>query len=299
MKAATLYTGGGGADIGITQAGFEMAWGVEKNEAIANHFQLNFPDTKIINDDIKNVNPETLEKVDYIHASPPCQKYSSARRNAKEDCLEQDAGLNIIKFIEIIQPQFFSLENVPLYRNFFPFHNIVACLHKLGYWTHWGVCNAFDYGVSQNRNRLILRASKSGFFLEMLRQERRGWYLTIKDLIPNLPKSKLADWQAKIIAETTNRPLLIPRAGTNCKSCSGRQAHQPSPTIRAFQKWRGSHWADVITAKDLVLKVDGRATARLMGFPDTYQLASGSLGQVILGNAVCPPVSYAIAKSFT
>ena len=288
MKFGTLFSGGGGADLGLQMAGLKPAWAVEKNEAIARSFSINFPEANLVVSDIKDVDPKDLERVDYIHASPPCQAFSIASRHKFDD----NTGLQIIKFIAYHQPKYFTLENVSGFRKSSVCEKIGKALQDYGYFCNWITLDARDYGVPQSRRRFFLMASRSFFHLPR-QLPRVGWLPVIKDLIAggDFVESTLADWQSTLIEKTKSywqRPLLIPRMGANISTCVPRDGDQPAPTIRAFAKSRGSHWADIALTWTS-LEVSPRATARLMTFPDWYKLPEDKkLAQVILGNAVPP-----------
>jgi DNA (cytosine-5)-methyltransferase 1 len=300
MKSGTLFSGGGGADLGISSVMGEesMAWAIERDRDTAMVFRDNFPHTKMLVSDVHLINPESLEPVDLLHASPPCQQYSSARK-VKTQHRDADAGLYCSRYIKILQPIFFTLENVPGYVNSESFRAIINCLHKNRYFTQWQVCNASDYGCPQDRKRLILRASKSMLPpLTPSSDQRQGWYSVIKDLIADLPCCELAQWQQKRIQDVRDRPLLLPRAGSNVKTVKPRTAEKPSFTIRSMAAWGGTHCGDIVLSDGVTKKLTIEAIARLCAFPDSYQLPSRvSLSQKILGNSVLPPMMAAVVRS--
>ena len=78
MRVGSLFSGIGGIDIGFEQAGFSIAWALEKDVAACKTYRANYPNVKLIENDIRNVDPKGLEKVDIITAGFPCQSFSIA-----------------------------------------------------------------------------------------------------------------------------------------------------------------------------------------------------------------------------
>lgn len=311
FKSAILFTGGDGAGTGLGMVGFKSVWGIERDKKVAQVAQLNLPDTKIINSCVSQVDPRLLEPVDLLWMSPPCQQYSNARRGDLEDHQDKDAGVFCIPYIEALCPKWIILENVPGYVKADSFKEILGCLRRLNYFLHWKVLNAADYGVPQNRNRLILWAVREGLKLPFfpVPQRRIGWYEAIGHLIPELPDCQLADWQVKRLKEVRHKltgidlhinshaPLvLMPRAGANIQSATPSLPHQPSFTIRAFGEGRNTHWADVVNLEDLTAKqITPEISAILQSFPESYILPeSKTLAQQIIGNAVPPLLAKAL-----
>ena len=232
----TLFTGGGGADIGLSLAGFKSIWGIERDEKIAQYAQLNLPDSRIINSCVSQVDLTSLELVDLLWISPPCQQYSMARRGDIADHQDKDAGLFCIPFIKGLQPKWIVLENVPGYVKAEPFKEILECLSHLNYFFHWKVLNAADYGVPQNRNRLILWAVRQGLRLPFfpVPQRRIGWYEATSYNLTALPDSKLADWQIKRLEQVRHKLTGISLVDVGAHSSSlatVKDKNEPSFTI--------------------------------------------------------------------
>jgi DNA (cytosine-5)-methyltransferase 1 len=328
LTFATLFTGGGGADLGLESAGFKSIWGVERDPKIAKVAQVNLPNTKIFNSCVGEIRTYLMERVDLLWMSPPCQQYSMARRGDIPDHKDKDAGLYCRDYIATLNPRWVVLENVPGYAKSPTFEAILRSLIDCGYRYHWLILDAADYGVPQSRKRLIMWAVKNSeplpYFPES--KPRKGWYQAISDLIPEMNDCELADWQIKRLNELgclpekalidigkqlirqatvreSNDPsftivsghvnshspiLLIPRAGACIKNILPTPQNKPCPTIRAMASGRHTHWADIMEGSQ-VKRISQKATARLQTFPDDYKLPEAkSLSQQIIGNAVPP-----------
>ena len=291
----TLFMGGGGADLGLEAAGFKSLWGIERDPKIAEVARLNFPNTKVFNQCVGETRIHHLERVNLLWMSPPCQQYSVARRGDIPDHKDKDAGLYCCNYIAILSPRWVILENVPGYAKSPTFEAILRSLIDCGYRYHWLILDAADYGVPQNRKRLIMWAVKNDqpipYFPES--KPKKGWYQAIADLIPEMQDCELADWQIKRLNElgyvNSHSPvLLIPRAGASVNNIIPTPQNQPSPTIRAMTSGRHTHWADIVQGSQ-IKRISQKATARLQTFPDSYQFPeSKSLSQQIIGNAVPP-----------
>jgi DNA (cytosine-5)-methyltransferase 1 len=151
-----------------------------------------------------------------------------------------DCAKKVAEFIDVLQPEYFSLENVQAYAKSDSFHIIVQTLYRLNYWVDYQVLNAADFGVPQSRRRLILLArrttllaSNHGFIPPLPPKEKHiGWYEAIKDLVHDLPDSKLADWQIKALPREIRDHLLVD--GQNASPpITIRHKNEPSFTCTA------------------------------------------------------------------
>ncbi len=110
-------------------------------------------------------------KVDLIIGGPPCQAYSKAGiaplKNKTED---KRATLYIQygKFLEKYKPNMFVFENVPgmkTIHNGKYFINLKTYFRRIGYQLEERTLNALDYGVIQNRKRMLIVGWKKDFSL--------------------------------------------------------------------------------------------------------------------------------------
>lgn len=245
LKIGTLFTGAGGADIGAMQAGLVPAWGIEYDADIADAARLNLGDhIKTMN--VLDANPANFDRVDVLHASPPCPNFSSAKANAEETALDIALAAKVAEFISVLKPRFFTLENVRDYAHSKSLKIIVAALSGCGYAVNSWVLNAADYGVPQTRKRLIVVARRDGVKpskpepthtetptpLFDHRRQWVGWYEAIEDLIPSLPETQLAPWQLARMPDVLNRTMVLAQGGYDNQIFS-RNDDEPIFTITA------------------------------------------------------------------
>lgn len=162
MRVGSLFSGIGGIDIGFAQAGFSIAWAIEKDAAACKTYRANYPNIKLIENDIRNVEPKNLEKVDIIIAGFPCQSFSIA---GKQRGLSDPRGhlfYEIGRFINEHKPRFVFLENVPNLmehdegKTFLIIHNVLS---ELDYSIRYRVLRASEYGnTPQIRDRIYIVA---------------------------------------------------------------------------------------------------------------------------------------------
>lgn len=204
---ASLFTGGGGFEVGAMMAGYVPVWGVEIRPDIAAVAERNIPGLRVIVSDVATVDYSVLPKVDHLHASPSCKKASIANSDGGECEEDIQAAEAVCRALREVGPVTFTLENVWAYREFEAFKLVVGQLTRLGYKVDWWHLNSADYGVPQTRKRLILIACLD-------RQPRKpvpthsktpdpwglyepwvGWLESIADLVDTLPDSEFAAWQ--------------------------------------------------------------------------------------------------------
>jgi DNA (cytosine-5)-methyltransferase 1 len=229
MRFGTMFSGGGGADLGLMAAGLTPTWGVEYDEKIAAVYAANIG-AHVLVADVRAVDYAALPRVDWLHASPVCTRASVANANASES--DEDLGMAraVVAALEAQTPAFFTLENVWQYRNFAAFRLILAALERGGWFYDYTHVNAADYGVPQTRKRLILRASRG--LLPALPQPSPwvGWYAAVEDLLPGLPDSQLAPWQLARLPADLREAVLFSSNG-NYESFGDHHAAAGDPAL--------------------------------------------------------------------
>lgn len=227
----SLFSGGGGADIGAKAAGLELAWGVEYVPEIAEVANANLGrHIKVAN--ILDCNPFDFDRVDVLHASPPCPSFSVAKAGGVETELDIALARRVAEFATVLQPQVFTLENVHAYQKSKSWRIIEGALYEAGYWLSVSIVNFADMGVAQTRKRMIVRAVRGGFVPYLPQPERWvGWYEAIEDILHTLPDSRFADWQLARLPEEIKQTLMLWNMDQTARDVTVRYADQPVPTV--------------------------------------------------------------------
>lgn len=334
---ASLFTGGGLADIGAKQAGYSLLWGVELDPTIAAVAQQNLGHP-VYQDSVVDMDWATLERPDHLHMSPPCQDFSVAKSTGKISNDNDALAQACIDAIKALEPSTVTLENVEGYRKAKGFQAIVDALWGLGYWVNVDVLNSADFGVPQTRRRLILRAVKGGFPGPLPEPVKpwKGWYQAIEDLIPTLPETQFAPWQLKrlpeefkktcfiedqnssrdatirgfdepvptVISGALRRPISSPKAYlvdgiANDKGATVTvvDGTRPAYTVKASRHANGA--SRIATPSGRVVRMTPRALARFQTMPDWYALPEkNALACRIIGNGVPCLMMQRIMESF-
>lgn len=179
MNVIDLFAGVGGLSTGFRKAGYNIVLANEIDESIAKSYMKNHPETLMINDDIKNILPKLDKldkKIDVIIGGPPCQGFSMAgariRENKSSQFLDDPRNYlfrNYFQIVQKVEPMYFVMENVPGMLSMKD-GRIIEEIEKLftdsknfkngKYYIYKRIVNAHDYGVPQERHRLIIMGSK-------------------------------------------------------------------------------------------------------------------------------------------
>jgi DNA (cytosine-5)-methyltransferase 1 len=159
MKLVSLFTGAGGLDLGFEKAGFEVIWANEFDSTIWDTFEYNFPNTKLDKRSIVDVPSSDIPSSIGIIGGPPCQSWSEAGAGRG---LNDQRGQLFFEYIRVLrdkEPLFFLAENVsgmllPRHRD--AFSEILQQFRNLNYDVNYLLLNANDYGVPQERRRVII-----------------------------------------------------------------------------------------------------------------------------------------------
>lgn len=287
---ASLFTGGGLADIGAVMAGYELLWGVELDPAIAAVANANLAHCdRVYADSVVGFDWSRVEKPDHLHISPPCQDFSIAKSSGKPSNANDELAAACIDAIKALEPSSITLENVEGYRKASGFQRIVDHLWGAGYWVNVDVLNSADFGVPQTRRRLILRAVRGAFPLPLAAAtERAGWFNAIADLIPALPSAEFAPWQLKTdrvneLQQHGKSYLVDGLPNNRGKSVTVVDGSRPAFTIKASV---AKHVIRAVVSGK-VIRLSPQCLARFQSVPDWYALPdSVKLACRIVGNGV-------------
>ena len=176
-------------------AGIKSVLAVEYDEHATKTYKRNHRQTKVLNQDIKNVKPlDHIEKNPFIlFGGPPCQGFSIA--NTKTRNLDNPNNWmfkEYLRFVEDLEPEWFLFENVVGFKSFNKGEfakEVENDLKKLGYETSSSVLCASDFGVPQKRKRFFIIGNKSGKKFDFESLEKQS-IVSVKDAISDLPSLK-------------------------------------------------------------------------------------------------------------
>jgi DNA (cytosine-5)-methyltransferase 1 len=171
--AVDLFAGAGGLSEGLRQAGYRVIGAVELDPHACANYCLNHPNTTLWERDVTRVSGGIIMKalnltageLDLLAACPPCQGFSTMRtgngtrwnRDSRNDLI-----FEVLRLVRSMRPVSVMVENVPGLAANRRFGMFIKGLKALGYLVAWDVLNAADFGVPQNRRRLVLLASRLG-----------------------------------------------------------------------------------------------------------------------------------------
>jgi DNA (cytosine-5)-methyltransferase 1 len=296
-----LCAGGGGQFLGLERAGFNCVGAVEIEEAYCKTLKHNRPNLNIINDDVKTFNPSGFSDVDLVAGGVPCPPFSIAGKQlGKND--DRDLFPYALKIIKATNPKAILLENVPgLASNKFKEYrlNILKKLSKMGYSPEWKILNACDFGVPQLRPRFLLVAIKNQLKEKFKWPESAFKKITVGDALLDLMAEN--GWKGAL-SWSKNANDVAPTLVGGSKKHGGPDL---GPT-RARAQWKflgvdGRGIAD--SAPDNKFPINGlpkltiRMTARIQGFPDSWNFPTGkTIAYRQIGNAFPPAVATAVGK---
>lgn len=169
FKVVSLFTGCGGLDLGFKKAGYEIIFATDKDEDSALSYRANFDSTPYIQKDITIIKEEQFPKdADVLIAGVPCQSFTRA---GKQDMCDSKTLLykEFNRALKIIRPKIFLVENVEGLldmNNGKLFSEMLFEWETIGYKTQYKVLDAKNYGIPQDRRRLIVIGLKKSLNLK-------------------------------------------------------------------------------------------------------------------------------------
>lgn len=318
MKIASLFTGAGGLDLGFKKAGFETVWANEFDPVIWDTFEHNFPNIPLDKRSITDVKGSDIPQIHGIIGGPPCQSWSEA--GAGRGINDQRGQLfhDYIRILKEKKPLFFLAENVSgilLPKHEEAFNEIIKKFKEVGYNISYKLLNVNDYGVPQDRLRVIIIGyhNKLGISFEFPEPVEKR--LVLRDAIFDLRLAK----PAKKFNKTNGDGLKIPNheymiGGFSTIYMSRNRVRgwdEPSFTIQAGgrhaplhpqapkMKFIEANKRIFVKGKEhLYRRLSVRECARIQTFSDNYVFKYKDVadGYKMIGNAVPIEFAYNIAK---
>ncbi len=315
IKFIDLFCGIGGIRIGMETQSFQCVFSSDINIECQKTYYENFGELPF--GDIIDVDEKSIPNHDILCAGFPCQPFSIS---GKQKGFEDTRGTLFFEICRIInekKPPVVFLENVKHlvhHDKGQTLRTIIDKLNELGYEVSWKVLNGADFGVAQNRERIIIIGSRLGKFdFSKIKTSPRKMLRDFLDvegefefLNPNeytlIANPKQQPSSGLIFAGYRNKSIrkVGVRPGTEHLSRVHKQPNRIysvngiHPTLPS-QETSGRFF--VLTNDNRVRKLTLNECWRIMGFSENYKKIS-SVGEQYkqLGNSVCVPMIEAVAK---
>ena len=305
-----LFAGIGGMRIAADSNGGKCVFTSEINPQAAYTYKMNFNETP--HGDITKIKPHTIPDHDLLLGGFPCQPFSSAGLQKGFKDPRGNLFFNIRNIAYSRQPNCLVLENVKQ----FMYHDngrtakvVLNSLRDIGYDVSCKILNASDFGLAQNRERVIIVASRLGRFnFNYVREE--NYRVTMNDVIDN--DGDLLHPKTYTLLDRLHRTEkgLIFAGFLNGKT--KRNNHRPNHSSQAHRATnkvydiRGLHPTLIaqdngrryVRSKGIVRKLSVPDAYKLQGFPDDFKIHptfTHATWQV--GNTVPVPMIEAVIRS--
>jgi len=316
-RIVSLFSGPGGLDLGFRNAGFDIAVALDFSAAAISTHRKNFPQSTAIVADLAELGSLGVLKIvsQYLAygeriaviGGPPCQGFSRANSASRADDPRNKLPKLYLDIVRLLQKhyvvEFIVLENVlgiKDQKHALTYHAIVDDVRKLGFDLTTDEFCALDFGVAQNRKRIVMIGMRSGQGHEAVQPQKQSGDLTVRGVIGGLcePAFFRRGLTRDQIPLHPNHWTMMPKSARfknpekNChpgRSFRKLNWDKPSPTI-AF-----GH-------REIHVHPDGRRRLSiyeamlLQGFPTDFILTGNLSAQVEqVSNAVPPPLAESIA----
>ena len=247
MNIVSFFSGAGGMDLGFAFAGHNIIWANDIDEdavktynknigKYTHHYSICENIINLLNTDSNNIQ-KLIPNCDILIGGFPCQGFTIANLNRSMDDERNHLYLQLLKAISVKLPKFFLLENVKGLENMengkilsMILNDLEFCGTKkskyfptndnIGYTVIYNVLNAYNFGVPQNRERVIILGIRNDVDKSLFERNISNFSLSKKNpykkLIINFTHDKNAinkqlmdlpiqmnkmydDWQNKIL----------------------------------------------------------------------------------------------------
>lgn len=324
FNALELFAGAGGLALALEQAGFNDVGLVEINKHAADTLKLNRPKWNVINEDITKITadpagiykyiPKSCE-IDLLSGGYPCQSFSYAGKQMGLYDTRGTLFYHYAKILEQVKPKMFLVENVKgltTHDHGRTLKTMIKVFENMGYKTIYKVLNAWDFGVAEKRERMILIGIRNDLNITYQFPKKHNYKPVLRDVLKNVPNSpgqRYSDAKKKVLAQVPaggywrDLPENVAREymGKSYYSSGGRTGmarrlswDEPSLTLTTSPSQKQTERCHPVETRPFTT----REYARIQSFPDSWHF-SGGIGSIYsqIGNAVAVNFGKDIALS--
>lgn len=324
LKVIELFAGAGGLALGLEKAGFETIGLVEFDKSAAETLKYNRPNWNVIHDDIANISSQDLEayfnikkgELDLLSGGAPCQSFSYAGKRLGLEDTRGTLFYHYALFLKKLQPKMFLFENVKgltSHDKGQTYKTILSVFEEEGYEVQSRVLNAWDYGVAQKRERMIMVGIRKDLInsISFEYPKAHDYKPVLRDVLLDCPPSVGAQYgedKRKIfelvppggywrdIPEEIAKPYMKSTwnmGGGRTGILRRMSFDEPSLTVLTSPSQKQTERCHPLEARPFTV----RENARIQSFPDDWEFQGGVGAQYRqVGNAVPVLLAYEIGK---
>jgi DNA (cytosine-5)-methyltransferase 1 len=292
MRVVSLFSGAGGLDLGLIQAGHDVIWANDFDADSCKTYAHNIG-PHIVCEDIEKVKSADIPDADLIVGGFPCQGFSLANLLRTPEDSRNKMYKHLHRIIKDKRPKYFLAENVRGLLSLAKgaiIKKICKDFERIGYRVKYQVFNTADFGVPQSRVRVLIVGSidepgvpELQFPEPML--HKANW-VSISDALKGIPEPETPHGK-KLVNHVCSQYKVTNRNFTGHRRTDPLK---PSPTILARGNGKGGVCAIQHPRNHRRMSV--RESASIQTFPMDFEFF-GSMSSMYrqVGNAV--PVLFA------
>lgn len=311
LTTLSLFSGGGGLDLGFERAGFGHTASFELLDVCGDTLRLNRPNWDVRSGeeqgDVTRARYSCFRgDVDVVQGGPPCQPFSIAGKQAGANDPRNMWG-EFVRCVKTVRPRAFVAENVVglLDKKFDSFvRRVIVDPLESDYVIFKFKLAAHDFGVPQARRRVFFvgfRASRDAGRFEVPKPTHGDVDTIFGPLLPRNTARRslgLPDIGFDEVSPTLRSGFTGPRKTTGVVNSKASLKVWHNLNIWPNGVQRTHELAMAYPPENGHYRMSVADCALLQGFPEEWKF-SGAVYQMLgqIGNSVCPPVAYAVARA--
>lgn len=214
-KIASLFSGCGGLDLGFINQGYEVVWANDFFKEAVETYKNNIGDHIVYGDITKIPSNDIPDNFDILLGGFPCQGFSVANTKRSMEDERNFLYKELLRLIRDKRPKYFLAENVKGLLSMQKgkvIEMIVEDFKSLGYEVDYRLLKASDYGVPQNRERVIIIGNRLGLpnpfpkithgLCNNLFDKELKPYVAVKDVVSHLSNVRTREKSFDLNGET-------------------------------------------------------------------------------------------------